>query len=153
MGDDLNDIKYIDGSFHEGFILPSASIAVYTEHQVFGRYFRPAKRKRKFGGITFKELSTINYGDFMVHQNFGIGKYAGLKKITTGGVEQEAVKLLYKDNDMVFVNLNSLHLIKKFSAAEGVTPKLNKLGGSEWERIKQKTKKKIQEIARDLIIL
>lgn len=153
LGDDFNNIKYIDGSIHEGFILPSASVAVYTEHQVFGRYFRPAKRKRKFGGITFKELSTINYGDFMVHQNFGIGKYAGLKKITTGGVEQEAVKLLYKDNDMVFVNLNSLHLIKKFSAAEGVTPKLNKLGGSEWERIKQKTKKKIQEIARDLILL
>ncbi|MEO8512399.1 MAG: transcription-repair coupling factor [Ignavibacteria bacterium] len=153
LGDDLNDIKYINGSIHEGFVLPSAKTAVYTEHQVFSRYFRPAKRKRKFDGITFKELNTVNYGDFMVHQNFGIGKYAGLKKIVTGGVEQEAVKLLYKDNDMVFVNLNSLHLIKKFSAAEGVTPKLNKLGGSEWERIKQKTKKKIQEIARDLILL
>ncbi len=151
--DNLPWLKYIDGSFHEGFIIPSALIAVYTEHQVFSRYFRPAKRKRKFGGITFKELGTVNYGDFMVHQNFGIGKYAGLKKIVTGGVEQEAVKLLYKDNDMVFVNLNSLQLIKKFSAQEGVTPKLNKLGGSEWERIKQKTKKKIQEIARDLILL
>ncbi|HMT12610.1 MAG TPA: helicase-related protein, partial [Ignavibacteria bacterium] len=74
-------------------------------------------------------------------------------KIVTGGVEQEAVKLLYKDNDMVFVNLNSIHLIKKFSAQEGVTPKLNKLGGAEWERIKQKTKKKILEIAQDLIEL
>jgi transcription-repair coupling factor (superfamily II helicase) len=151
--ENLPGIKFLNGSFHEGFILPSANMAVYTEHQVFGRYFRPAKRKRKFGGITFKELSTVNYGDFMVHQNFGIGKYAGLKKIVTGGVEQEAVKLLYKDNDTVFVNLNSLNLIKKFSAQEGVTPKLNKLGGSEWERIKQKTKKKIQEIARDLILL
>jgi transcription-repair coupling factor (superfamily II helicase) len=89
----------------------------------------------------------------MVHQSYGIGKYAGLKKIRTGGIEQEAVKLLYKDNDLVFVNLNSLHLIKKFSAQEGVTPKLNRLGGNEWERIKQKTKKKIQDIARDLILL
>lgn len=150
---ELGKIKYSDNSLHSGFILPDEKIAVYTEHEVFGRYYRPAKRKRKFGGITFKELSTVNYGDFMVHQNFGIGKYAGLKKITTGGVEQEAVKLLYKDNDMVFVNLNSLNLIKKYSAQEGVTPKLNKLGGNEWERIKQRTKKKIQDIARDLILL
>jgi transcription-repair coupling factor (superfamily II helicase) len=151
--EEIRSIKILDGSFHEGFILPSAKTVLYTEHQVFSRYFRPAKRKRKFAGITFKELGSVNYGDFMVHQNFGIGKYAGLKKIITGGVEQEAVKLLYKDNDMVFVNLNSLHMIKKFSAQEGVTPKLNKLGGSEWDRIKQKTKKKIQEIARDLILL
>lgn len=146
-------INYLDNSFHEGFLMPSVKTAVYTEHQVFSRFYRPAKRKRKFQGITFRELNTINYGDFMVHQNFGIGKYAGLKKITTGGMEQEAVKLLYKDNDMVFVNLNSLNMIKKFSAQEGVTPKLNKLGGNEWEKIKQKTKKKIQEIARDLILL
>ncbi|MCI0450351.1 MAG: transcription-repair coupling factor [Chlorobi bacterium] len=150
---ELINIKYLDNSFHGGFILPNEKIAVYTEHEVFGRYFRPAKRKRRFGGITFKELTAVNYGDFMVHQNFGIGKYAGLKKITTGGVEQEAVKLLYKDNDTVFVNLNSLHLIKKFSSQEGVTPALSKLGGSEWERIKKRTKKKIQDIARDLILL
>ncbi len=146
-------IKYIDSSLHEGFVLPAERIVVYTEHEVFGRYFRPAKRKRKFSGITFKELSSVNYGDFMVHQNYGIGKYAGLRKITTGGMEQEAVKLLYKDNDTVFVNLNSINLIKKYSAQEGVTPKLNKLGGSEWEKIKQRTKKKIQDIAKDLILL
>lgn len=149
----LSGITYLDNSFHEGFILPQSKIALYTEHEVFGRYFRRTKRKRKFGGITFKELSSVNYGDFMVHQSFGIGKYAGLKKITTGGVEQEVVKLLYKDNDMVFVNLNSLNQIKKFSAQEGVTPKLNKLGGSEWDRTKQRTKKKIQDIAKDLILL
>jgi transcription-repair coupling factor (superfamily II helicase) len=150
---ELEGLKYLTGSIHEGFVLPDAKTAIYTEHEVFSRYFRPAKRKRKFDGITFKELGTVNYGDFMVHQHFGIGKYAGLKKIVTGGVEQEAVKLLYKDNDMVFVNLNSIHLIKKFSAQEGVTPKLNKLGGTEWERVKQKTKKKILEIAQDLIEL
>lgn len=152
-GNILSGIKYIDNSFHEGFLLPEDKIAIYTEHEVFGRYYRAVKRKRKFGGITFKELSTVNYGDFMVHQNYGIGKYAGLKKIVSGGIEQEAVKLLYKDNDLVFVNLNSLHLVKKYSAQEGVTPNLNKLGGNEWEKIKQRTKKKIQEIARDLILL
>jgi transcription-repair coupling factor (superfamily II helicase) len=72
---ELSAIKYLDNSFHEGFILPAEKIAVYTEHEVFGRYFRPAKRRRRFGGITFKELSSVNYGDFMVHQNYGIGKY------------------------------------------------------------------------------
>ncbi|MGH2574307.1 MAG: transcription-repair coupling factor, partial [Ignavibacteria bacterium] len=89
----------------------------------------------------------------MVHHNYGIGKYAGLKKINVGGVEQEAVKLLYQDNDVLFVNLNSLHYIKKYSAQEGHKPKLSKLGGNEWERIKQRTKKKIQDIAKDLIML
>jgi len=149
----LKNINYLDNSLHEGFILPEDKIAVYTEHQVFERYYRIAKRRKKFAGITFKELSTVNNGDFMVHRDFGIGKYAGLRKIKFGGVEQEAVKLLYKDNDTVFVNLNSIHLIKKYSAQEGQIPKLNKLGGSEWEKIKQRTKKKIQDIARDLILL
>lgn len=151
--EELKDITYFDNSLHEGFILPDESIAVYTEHEVFERYYRTQKRKRRFAGITFKELTKVNYGDFMVHQTFGIGKYAGLRKVTSGGVEAEAVKLLYQDNDVVFVNLNSLHLVKKYSAQEGYVPKLNKLGGYEWEKAKQKTKKKIQDIARDLILL
>ena len=149
----LTGIIYFDNSLHEGFILPSENIAVYTEHEVFGRFYRVSKRKRRFAGITFKELSKVNYGDFMVHQTFGIGKYAGLRKVTSGGVEAEAVKLLYQDNDIVFVNLNSLHLIKKYSAQEGYVPKLNKLGGYEWEKAKARTKKKIQDIAKDLILL
>lgn len=149
----LKNINYIENSVHEGFTIPEDKIAVYTEHQVFERYYRITKRRKKFTGISFKELSKVNNGDFMVHENFGVGKYAGLRKIKVGGVEQEAVKLLYKDNDTVFVNLNSLYLIKKYSAQEGQTPKLSKLGGSEWEKIKQRTKKKIQDIARDLILL
>jgi transcription-repair coupling factor (superfamily II helicase) len=151
--EELTGIKYLDNSVHEGFILPDDKITLYSEHQVFERFFRPAKRKKKFAGLSFKELSKVNYGDFMVHQNYGIGKYAGLKKISVGGVNQEAVKLLYLDNDIVFVNLNSLHLLKKYSAQEGHIPKLNKVGGYEWEKIKQRTKKKIQDIARDLILL
>lgn len=149
----LENIYYLDFSIHEGFILSDEKLAVYTEHQIFERYFRAAKRKRKFAGITFKELNKVNFGDFMVHQTFGIGKYAGLRKIKIGGTEQEAVKLLYQDNDIVFVNLNSLNQLKKYSAQEGHVPKLNRLGGSEWERIKAKTKKKIQDIAKDLIFL
>jgi transcription-repair coupling factor (superfamily II helicase) len=149
----LKNIECLDNSVHEGFILNELRLAVYTEHQVFERYFRAARRKRKFAGITFKELNKVNFGDFMVHQTFGIGKYAGLRKIKIGGTEQEAVKLLYQENDVVFVNLNSINLLKKYSAQEGHVPKLNRLGGSEWEKIKAKTKKKIQDIAKDLIFL
>jgi transcription-repair coupling factor (superfamily II helicase) len=149
----LKNINCLDTSVHEGFILTEHKLAVYTEHQIFERYFRAAKRKRKFAGITFKELNKVNFGDFMVHQTFGIGKYAGLRKIKIGGTEQEAVKLLYQDNDVVFVNLNFLNLLKKYSAQEGHVPKINRLGGSEWERVKAKTKKKIQDIAKDLIFL
>ncbi len=149
----LADIIYLDNSFHEGFLLPEENIAVYTEHGIYDRFYRTAKRKRRFAGITFKDLGKVNNGDFMVHRDFGIGKYAGMRKVKTGGIEHEAVKLLYKDNDVVFVNLNSLHLIKKYSAQEGYVPKLNKLGGYEWEKTKQRTKKKIQDIARDLILL
>ncbi|RPI13740.1 MAG: transcription-repair coupling factor [Ignavibacteriae bacterium] len=152
-GNILSNISYFDNSVHEGFVLPAEKIAVYTEHEVFERYFRAAKRRRKFAGITFRELNKINFGDFMVHQTYGIGKYAGLRKIKVAGVEQEAVKLLYQENDVVFVNLNSLNQLKRYSAQEGHVPKLNRLGGSEWEKVKARTKKKIQDIAKDLILL
>lgn len=150
---ELSEIIYHDNSFHYGFVLPEIKLTIYTEHEIFSRYYKPQKKRTHIKGITFKELAKINNGDFMVHHNFGIGKYLGLKRIKVGGVQQEAVKLLYEDNDSVFVNLNSLHLIKKFSAQEGVHPRLSKLGSAEWERLKQRTKKKIQEIAKDLILL
>lgn len=148
----LKNITYFDNSVHEGFVLPDEKIAIYTEHQVFERFFKAVKRRRKFAGITFRELNKLNFGDFMVHQTYGIGKYAGLRKIKAGGVEQEAVKLLYQENDVVFVNLNSLNQLKRYSAQEGQVPKLNRLGGNEWEKIKARTKKKIQDIAKDLIL-
>ncbi len=153
LNNELEGIAYLNNSPHNGFIMPDDRLALYTEHEVFSRYYRPVKHRRKFHGITFKELVKVSNGDYMVHHNYGIGKYAGLKKIKAAGVVQEAVKLLYKDNDSVYVSLNSLHLIKKYSAQDGHTPKLSKLGGNEWEKIKHRTKKKIQEIARDLILL
>lgn len=149
----LAKISYIGSSIHSGFILKEDKIAVYTEHEIFGRYFRGRTRKRKFRGISFRDLGSINYGDLMVHRKFGIGKYAGLRKITIGGVTQETVKLLYRDNDELFVNINSLNELSKYSAREGVKPSLSKLGTSQWERVKQKAKRKLKEIAGDLIRL
>ncbi|MBE2255578.1 MAG: transcription-repair coupling factor [Ignavibacteria bacterium] len=151
---DINKISFLDDSLSEGFILPDEKLAVYTEHQVFGRYFRQLKkRKLKFRGITFNELKELQYGDFIVHRDFGIAKFEGLKKIKVGNNEQEAVKLTYDGGDSVFVNLNYIHLIKKYASTEGFVPKLSKLGGGEWDKIKQRAKKKVQDIARDLILL
>jgi transcription-repair coupling factor (superfamily II helicase) len=155
IGDAFTGYNPVAETLHSGFILPESKIAVYTEHEIFGRYYRAARRRfpKWKGGLSFRELQKVKNGDFIVHQKHGIGKYAGLRKIKPGGVEQEAVKLLYQDNDVLFVNLNSLSQIRKYAAQEGQKPKLSKLGGAEWERLKRKTKSKIQEIAQDLIEL
>ncbi|HEX2787270.1 MAG TPA: transcription-repair coupling factor [Ignavibacteria bacterium] len=151
---DISRVKFLSDSLHEGFIFNDANTVVYTEHQVFGRYFRQfKKRKHKFKGLTFNELKELTYGDYIVHRDFGIGKFEGLKKIKVGSNEQEAVKLTYDAGDTVFVNLNYIHLIKKYSSTEGYVPKLTSLGGGEWDKLKLRAKKKVQDIARDLILL
>ncbi|MDD5360620.1 MAG: transcription-repair coupling factor [Ignavibacteria bacterium] len=147
-------INYSDDSLQEGFVFPSAKLVVYTEHQIFGRYFRQIKkRKRKFRGMTFDEVKELKPGDYVVHRDFGIGIYSGLRKIKVGNNEQEVAKLSYSDGDVIFLNLNYVNLINKYSAGEGIAPKLTRLGGGEWSKIKDKAKKKVKDIARDLILL
>jgi transcription-repair coupling factor (superfamily II helicase) len=141
-------------SIQSGFIYENSKLVLYTEHQIFGRYFKQyKKRTRKFKGLTLNQLKELQIGDYIVHRDFGIGMFSGLKKITVGGNEQEVIKLSYADEDSVFLNLNYIHLLKKYSASEGFNPKLTKLGGGEWDKIKQKTKNKVKDIARDLILL
>lgn len=141
-------------SIQSGFIYGKEKLAVLTEHQIFGRYFRQyKKRTKKFKGLTLAQLKELQIGDYIVHRDFGIGIFSGLKKITVGGNEQEVIKLSYADEDSVFLNLNYIHLIKKYSATEGFNPKLTKLGGGEWDKLKQRTKSKVKDIARDLILL
>jgi transcription-repair coupling factor (superfamily II helicase) len=148
------NIKYLSDTLQSGFILPSCKLLVYTEHQIFGRYFRQLKkRKRKFRGLTFEEIKELRPGDYVVHRDFGIGVFSGLRKIRVGNSEQEVVKLSYEEGDTLFLNMNYVNLIKKYSASEGITPKLTRLGGGEWDKIKERTKKKVKDIARDLILL
>jgi len=155
----LNDLttqrlNYSTDSFHSGFILPPASIVLLTEHEIFGRIkARTEKKRKRFKGISAKELHALRRGDYVVHVDHGIGKFLGLEKIKVGGMEQEAVKLEYAEKGTLFVNLNYITRIQKYSSAEGHEPKLNKLGGPEWERLKSRTKKKLKDIARDLIKL
>jgi len=149
-----NKILYIPESIQEGFILPELKLLVYTEHQIFGRYFRQfKKRKRKFRGMTFAEIKELKPGDYVVHRDFGVGIYSGLRKIKVGNNEQEVAKLSYAGGDVIFINLNFVNLINKYSAGEGVSPALTRLGGGDWAKIKERAKKKVKDIARDLILL
>ena len=139
-------------NLHEGFILPECGIIVLTDHQIFNRYHRPKiKRKRVRGGISFKELKDLNTGDFVVHVDYGIGTFAGFKKIEVRNSVQEAAVIRYKEDSILYVNVSSLHKIQKYSGKEGKVPKITKLGSGEWARKKESTKKKVKDIAKDLI--
>ncbi len=147
-------IRYSTESFHSGFVFPSARTALFTEHEIFGRIKRRGvQKRRRFKGISQKELQSLHRGDFVVHVDHGIGKFIGLQKIRVGGTEQEAAKLEYAEQGILFVNLNYINRIQKYSSAEGRIPLLNKLGSAEWEKLKSRAKKKIKDIARDLILL
>ena len=146
--------EYISETLHSGFVYPPAQIAVFTEHEVFGRIKRRGLgRRRRFKGISPKELHSLHSGDFVVHVDHGIGKFLGLAKISIRGTEQEVAKLEYDEKGILFVNLNYVNRIQKYSSAEGHIPRLSRLGSGEWEKLKSRAKKKIKNIARDLILL
>ena len=150
-------IKFIpvNTGIYKGFIDNDLQIAIYTDHQIFERYFK-YKIKTNFtkkGAITLKELNELNPGDYVVHQDHGIGIFGGLEKINNNGVEQESIRLVYRDNDILYVNIHSLHKISKYKSGEGEPPKIYKLGTKAWQNLKKRTKSKIKEIAIDLIKL
>ena len=142
-------------SIHEGFEFLAAGVAVYTDHQIFDRYHRPTvrKRRRKYGGLSLKDIENLSPGDFVVHIDYGIGRFAGLHKITVRNTHQEAVKLIYQGEDVLYVNVNALYRLHKYSGKEGHQPRLTKLGSGQWEKTKSRTKKRVKDIARDLIKL
>lgn len=141
-------------NLHEGFILPNEKKVILTDHQIFDRYHRPKiRRKRVRGGISFKELKDLNIGDYVVHVDYGIGKFAGFKKIEVRNAVQEAAVIRYREDSILYVNVSSLHKIQKYSGKEGKSPRITKLGSGEWARKKESTKKKVKDIARDLIEL
>lgn len=139
----------------QGFIDHSLKIVCYTDHQIFERYhrFRAKEKFTKSRALTFRELQTLQPGDFVTHIDYGIGKFAGLEKKEVKGKEQEAVRLVYRDNDMLYVSIHSLHKISKYSGKEGTPPVVSKLGSDEWENKKAKVRNKVKDIARDLIEL
>lgn len=143
-------------ALHEGFILPGLKLVCYTDHQIFERYhrfklkegFRQAKQ-----ALTLKEIYNLQKGDYVTHIDHGVGQFSGLQTIDVNGKPQEAIRLVYKDGDVLYVSIHSLHRISKFTGKDGAAPKMNKLGTQAWATLKQKTKKRIKELAFDLIQL
>ncbi|WP_298148752.1 transcription-repair coupling factor [Flavobacterium sp.] len=140
---------------HAGFIDNDAGIALYTDHQIFERYhrFHIKNGYAKKQAISFKELNGLTIGDYVTHIDHGIGKFGGLQKIQVDGRTQEAIKLVYADNDIVYVSIHALHKISKFNGKDGAVPKIYKLGSNAWKTLKQKTKARVKHIAFNLIQL
>ena len=143
-------------SLNEGFIDNDLNFTCYTDHQIFERYhrFRLKEGYRKNQqALTLKEIYNLQKGDYVTHIDHGIGKFSGLELIDVNGKPQEAIRLLYKDNDVLYVSIHSLHRISKYTGKDGTQPKMNKIGSPVWNNTKKKTKAKVKEIAYDLIKL
>jgi transcription-repair coupling factor (superfamily II helicase) len=151
------NVKFNPVSFvlHEGFIDHDLKFCCYTDHQIFERYhrFKLKNRKAEREAISLKELNLLHQGDYVVHIDHGIGKFAGLVKTEVNGKMQEAIRLVYKDNDSLLVSIHSLHRISKFKGKEGTEPNINKLGTGAWQKMKSRTKAKVKDIAKELIAL
>ncbi len=140
---------------YRGFIDKDLQLACYTDHQIFERYhrFHIKKNNRKKQAVTLKELTALKEGDYVTHIDHGIGRFGGLQKIERGGKEQEVIEIVYKNGDRLFVSIHSLHKISKYNTKDGKEPKVSKLGSGAWKLLKQKTKKRLKELAFDIIKL
>ena len=147
----------VNSTLHEGFIDRGAKICCYTDHQIFERYHRVTMRSenahRGKAIMTLKEINQLQVGDYVVHVDHGIGQFAGLVTTHFNGRSQETIKLVYRNNDTIFVSIHNLHRIAKYKGKDGSTPTISRLGSGAWERMKERTKDKVKEIARDLIQL
>ncbi len=142
-------------TLYEGFIDHDLKACFYTDHQIFERYhrFKLKSRKAQREAISLKELNKLHPGDYVVHIDHGIGKFAGLAKTEVNGKMQEAIRLVYRDNDSLLVSIHSLHRISKYKGKDGGEPNINKLGTGAWQKMKNRTKSKVKDIAKELIAL
>ena len=147
----------VDRTLHEGFVDHTLRMCIFTDHQIFDRFhkynLRSDKARSGKVALSLKELNQFEPGDYVVHIDHGIGRFAGLVRVPNGNSTQEVIKLVYQNDDVVFVSIHSLHKISKYKGKEGEPPRISKLGTGAWEKIKERTKTKIKDIARDLIKL
>jgi transcription-repair coupling factor (superfamily II helicase) len=155
--DTLKGIPFqgIGQTLHEGFVDSDLKLCCYTDHQIFDRYhkYRINQYFSAEASVSLNELKDLKPGDYVVHIDHGIGKFGGLEKIVVNGKVQEAIKLVYRDNDVLYVNIHSLHRISKYKGKDDSEPKIYKLGSGAWQKLKQNTKSKVKDIAKDLIAL
>ena len=151
----VNQFETVVFPLYEGFVDSDQKNICYTDHQIFERYhkFQLKNGYAKKQAITIKELTNLEVGDYVTHIDHGIGKFGGLQKIDVEGKQQEAIKLIYGERDILYLSIHSLHKISKYSGKDGATPKIYKLGSGVWKKLKQKTKKRVKEIAFNLIEL
>lgn len=145
----------LEFSLRQGFVDHTLKIVCYTDHQIFERFHR-YRAKEKFSktkALTLRELQTLQPGDFVTHIDYGVAKFAGLEKKEVNGHEQEAIRLVFRDDDLLYVSIHSLHKISRYSGKDGAPPIINKLGTGEWETKKAKAKKRVKDIAKELIEL
>ena len=140
---------------HEGFVDNDLKVCVYTDHNIFDRYQRYRLRDeiKRDEQMTVAELNALKVGDYVVHIDHGVGRFGGLVKLNENGHTKEAIKLIYKDNDILFVNVHALHRISRYKSGEGEPPKIYKLGNGAWQKLKATTKKAVKDISRELIAL
>jgi len=145
----------LDFALREGFVDNNLKVLCYTDHQIFERFhrYRAKEKFTKSKALTLRELYTLQPGDFVTHIDYGIAKFAGLEKRDVNGHDQEAIRLVYRDDDLLYVSIHSLHKISKYSGKEGTPPVMSKLGTQEWETKKSKVKKRVKDIAKELIEL
>ena len=155
INQEVEEFSSILQPIHEGFVEHDLRLCCYTDHQIFERYhkFNIKSNITKRVALTFKEISGFNPGDYVVHSDHGIGKFAGLTRIENNGKYQEVVRLTYKNEDTLLVNIHNLHKISRYKSKEGEPPKINKLGSPAWQKLKQKTKSHVKDIAKDFIAL
>ncbi|MEE1098743.1 MAG: transcription-repair coupling factor, partial [Alistipes sp.] len=148
-------IKPLSITLHEGFIDHNLKLALYTDHQIFDRYqrYRIRGEIKRDEQMTIQELNQLRPGDYVVHIDHGVGRFDGLVKINEGGRVHEAIKLVYRDGDVLFVNVHSLHRISRYKSGDGEPPKIYKLGNGAWQKLKNATKKAVKDISRELISL
>jgi transcription-repair coupling factor (superfamily II helicase) len=141
------------GSFHAGFIFPEAQLHILTDHEIFGRFKRRRTYRRFKNGEYLRSLNSLNLNDYVVHIDYGIGQYTGVTMLETGQTRRECLRIRYADDDFLYVSVDRLNRVQKYSAEEGAAPQLTKLGSGEWERTKKRTKESIEKIAAELIQL
>ncbi len=139
------------GLVSQGFTLRAAELAILTDHEIFARYHRRRRRRRKTGGLSIAELSTLKVGDYVVHEDHGIGVYRGMKRLTLNGQETDCVEISYAETDRLFVPVQQLALVSRYSASEGARPAIHRLGSGSWQKTKAKAKQAIQDMAEGLL--
>ncbi|MCB0275539.1 MAG: transcription-repair coupling factor, partial [Calditrichaeota bacterium] len=147
-------IQFLDGELHHGFALSRHNTLILTYHEIFNRLrMRKRKKRIRVSGSLIRSLQTLEYGDIVVHIDYGVARYQGTERLSIAGLEKEVIRLVYEDDDILYVSLDKLNRIQRFVSEEGYQPKLTKLGTAEWERVKKRTRTSVEKIARDLVEL